>query len=854
MEQLEIYKAIFNESSESILVLDDSGKICLSNAKTENFLGYNSTELYEQSFSNFSTQKDIIFELLSEKKSSLSIELVTKSKGSVRANISSTHISTLNGDFVLLKIQESKIDNSIEDTLNFRAVIENTPDSIFTINSNYEIVYLNEVFKQIFFDGFGVHLEKGMRILDYVPDFISGEWKKKYDTVLTGNRLFFEDTHTLGDVVSYFEVEMNPLFVDGNVEGISIYTRDISIRKNTEIKFAEKSKFSESLIELNPGILYVYDIIEQRNVFSNDGIHKILGYDIDEIQEMGNQLIPLLMEHSDFTDYKYNITQTYAAAIDGEQIVHQYRMKHKLGYWVWIESLELIYNRLPDGSAKQIFGIGHDITNRKLIEDELISSQSNINAILNCSLDSIWSIDSNYIITYINTYFKAAFLASFGINLEVGLRILDYVPAEASAIWKERYDRCLKNEAFLFEDQMEIAPEVFIYMEGSMNPVSINGEVVGLCSFVREITPRKRAEIALKESENKYRTIFDNIYDVFFQTDLSGTILEISPSIYKFLAIDRKDLIGKSNIEFYSNPEERKTMIEIITKNGEIRDYVFQFKSPNSNLNYASLNGNLVKDEFGKPKYLEGILRDVTERKKNELEIEEQNKRLIVQNDELEQFAYITSHDLQEPLRTLISFSSLIQEEFKGKLNDDADMYLGFILQASRRMQELVKGLLDYSRIGKERELESVDCNEILNGVLFDLTATITQTNASITVQNLPKLKASPIELRQLFQNLISNAIKFRNKEVSPIITISVVQIKGKWLFSLKDNGIGIDETEQEKIFVIFKRLHNRNEYEGTGIGLSHCKKIVELHGGTIWVDSKLGQGSVFNFTLESNN
>jgi len=235
---------------------------------------------------------------------------------------------------------------------------------------------------------------------------------------------------------------------------------------------------------------------------------------------------------------------------------------------------------------------------------------------------------------------------------------------------------------------------------------------------------------------------------------------------------------------------------------------------------------------------------------KREATLEKQNKKLQNQNKELEQFTYIASHDLQEPLRSLISFSELLEKEFLGKLGENGEFYINFISKSSKRMQLLVKGLLDYSRIGREKKLVEIDCNEIVKDVLSDMVITIKEGNAEIIVSDLPHLKGYETEIRQLFQNLVSNALKFRKKDVAPKIKIYAQKREDDWLFSIQDNAIGIDESNQQKLFVIFKRFNNREEYEGTGIGLAHCKKIVELHGGTIWADSKLGEGSTFNFTI----
>jgi len=247
------------------------------------------------------------------------------------------------------------------------------------------------------------------------------------------------------------------------------------------------------------------------------------------------------------------------------------------------------------------------------------------------------------------------------------------------------------------------------------------------------------------------------------------------------------------------------------------------------------------------------------EAEKARYQTEQSNKELERKNRELEQFAYVASHDLQEPLRTTSSFVALLQEQYHGKFDAKADKYFTYIQQASDRMKVLIKDLLDYSRIGSKKELEQVDCNKTLNEVLADLGAAINDAKADIEHKPLPVVSGYPTELKQLFQNLIINAIKFRKKDTFPQMKISAEKINGHWEFAFKDNGIGIEKKHSEKIFHIFQRLHTRAEYEGSGIGLSHCKKIVELHKGKIWVDSVPGRGSTFNFTLpislyENNN
>lgn len=219
-------------------------------------------------------------------------------------------------------------------------------------------------------------------------------------------------------------------------------------------------------------------------------------------------------------------------------------------------------------------------------------------------------------------------------------------------------------------------------------------------------------------------------------------------------------------------------------------------------------------------------------------------------NKELEQFAYVASHDLQEPLRTTSSFIEIFKEKYLGKMDEETDDILNYISQSNDRMKILIKDLLDYSRIGRKPVIEEVNCNEVLDDVLADLSVNINETNTTIFREKLPEVRGYPTELKQLFQNIVSNSIKFRKPGTDPQINISAIRNNGHWQFAIADNGIGMEESDTERIFVIFQRLHTRTEYEGSGIGLSFCKKIVELHGGNIWVKSKPGEGTTFFFTI----
>lgn len=237
---------------------------------------------------------------------------------------------------------------------------------------------------------------------------------------------------------------------------------------------------------------------------------------------------------------------------------------------------------------------------------------------------------------------------------------------------------------------------------------------------------------------------------------------------------------------------------------------------------------------------------------KLQLLVEEQTAQLVQKNRELEQFAYVASHDLQEPLRTTSSFVDLFQKDYKGKLDAKADKYLTFITQSTERMKVLIHDLLEYSRIGRKKELTPIDCNTLVREIMADLDLVIKENNAKVNFERLPVVNGYPTEMKQLFQNLISNAIKFHKPGQHPEINISGKRENGSWRFVCRDNGIGIPKEHWDRIFIIFQRLHTRSQYDGSGIGLANCKKIVELHGGNIWVESLPGEGSAFHFTISN--
>ncbi len=258
--------------------------------------------------------------------------------------------------------------------------------------------------------------------------------------------------------------------------------------------------------------------------------------------------------------------------------------------------------------------------------------------------------------------------------------------------------------------------------------------------------------------------------------------------------------------------------------------------------------GKIILNTKGDVIKMAGTVQDISLQDQAEKKLNQYNIELEIKNKELAQFAYAASHDLQEPLRTISNFSKLLALKIETYPDEDMKEYMKVITGGASRMSKRIFDLLDFSRIGKDMSKTDKDCNILLQDVLIDLSAIIEESGADIQVAKLPKTNCG--DLQVVFQNLITNAIKFKREDVPPVITISASDTGKEYLFEIKDNGIGIEKEYNEKIFVLFQRLHTRAEYEGTGIGLSLCQKIIELHGGNIWVESEFGEGSTFYFTI----
>jgi PAS domain S-box-containing protein len=376
-----------------------------------------------------------------------------------------------------------------------------------------------------------------------------------------------------------------------------------------------------------------------------------------------------------------------------------------------------------------------------------------------------------------------------------------------------------------------------------------NKEFLGSIGIIRDITGHGRRDETLQSREEQLRNVIEKIADGIIILNKDGTIRFANPAAEKLFDRRAEEFYGK---EFgFPLIAGESTEINIVRNNGRM----------------CSAEMRVVEIEWEKKTAYLASIRDITEikksaefkaevkeRKKSEAQLRKQKEELERSNQELEQFAYVASHDLQEPLRMVTSYVQLLARRYKGKLDGDADDFIGFVFDGATRMQRLINDLLAFSRVGtRGKELVLIDSAASVEKAVSNLQLAIEDSGAAVTYDELPTVMADDTQFVQLFQNLIGNAIKYRDVS-PPEIHIGADRRNGKWVFSIRDNGIGIDQRYKERIFVIFQRLHTKEKYSGTGIGLALCKKIVERHGGHIWVESGAEKGSVFYFSVPAAN
>ena len=493
-----------------------------------------------------------------------------------------------------------------------------------------------------------------------------------------------------------------------------------------------------------------------------------------------------------------------------------------------------------------------DITKRKRAEEALRESEERLRLFIEHAPASLAMFNNE--MGYLSV--SRRWLSDYGLGDRdlLGLSHYEVFP-EIPARWREIHRRGLAGEVIRSEaDRLERADGSVLWLRWEVWPWhDASGRVGGIVIFTEDITERQRAEEALRQSEERYRTLFNTLIEGFctiemvFDADGSPVdyrFLEINPAFEKQTGLH--NAAGKLMRDLA--PEHEAHWFEIYGKialTGEPAHFENEAKA-------LGRSYDVYAYRIGGPesRKVAILFNDITERKRAEEKLHRTLEDLERSNRELEEFAYISSHDLQEPLRQIANFSEMLAKEYQERLDERAIRYFGYITIGAKRLQSLINDILSYSRVDQGTIPQvPASLEDILSATLNDLHILIRESGAAISFDPLPAVKVNPRQIGLLLQNLIANSIKFNNGK-SPMIHLASKREGGEWVISLRDNGIGFDPQYAEQIFKVFKRMHTQEKYPGTGIGLAICKKIVQRHGGRIWAESQPGRGATFYFTI----
>lgn len=496
-----------------------------------------------------------------------------------------------------------------------------------------------------------------------------------------------------------------------------------------------------------------------------------------------------------------------------------------------------------------IVGISHDITDRKKAEETLKRQAT----LLDASYEAIFSWEYGGEILSWNKgaerlygYIAEESIGKIGHELlktEFPVEFEDFISKLGEDdFWKGELIHTTKNgQKIVVETRQQLIQDT----KGKKIVIENN----------RDITERKQIEKDLKKSEQSLAEAQHIAHIGSWEWNLKTGKINCSKELYSIYNVDPNNFTPTmSTFSDYMCPADEEHVnqaVDLLMSEGKSENFDFRIVLEDGSIRVLNTLAEVAKyDENGKPLIIMGINQDITERKKTELKLNENIKKLAESNKELEQFAYITSHDLREPLRMITSFLQLLERKYKDELDQDAKDYIGFAVDGAKRLDAMTNDLLLYSKISRgKRNITSVNFENALKLAEMNLKVQIEESDATIIHDPLPTLSGDESLYVRLFQNLIGNAIKYHGQD-NPIIHISTKKEKNQYLFSVKDNGIGMSPNHIDQIFTIFKRLHTHDEYDGTGIGLAIAQKIVHQHGGEIWAESESGKGSTFYFTI----
>ncbi|WP_264520562.1 PAS domain S-box protein [Flavobacterium sp. N1994] len=593
------------------------------------------------------------------------------------------------------------------------------------------------------------------------------------------------------------------------------------------------------------------DLVEDK-IYWGDGFKKIFGYNLKELND--NSASWMENVHPDDLE---KITNSYHTTINSKENnwIEEYRYKKNDGNYCYVINKGIII-RDKNGKANRIICAMQDISKKKEEEVRLKLLESVVTNTNDAIVikEAVPSDESGRKIVYVNNSFTrmSGYKPEEIIGKTHQLLQGPNTDKKELALFYKSLDNWKPCEITIINYSKE-GKEYWVNL--SLNPVTNEkGEYTHWISIERDVTERKKQEKELYITTLKLFDTLESIQDGFYTLDNNWNVTYWNKVAEAISGMKENAMIGKNFWEIYEGRISEKIHSAFLKAKLEKKPVRLETYSKARKMWFEL---NAFPSSIGLTVYFKNI----TERKATETKLKKSNKalennlkELAISNQELEQFAYVASHDLQEPLRMVTSFLTQIENKYQDVLDEKGKKYIFFAVDGAKRMRQIILDLLDFSRIGKhEDKLEEVNLNSVLDEIRLLYRSQIEEKNATMEYGKLPKIQTFASPIKQVFQNLIGNALKYSKPNEKPIITISSDEHTNYWQFKITDNGIGINEEYFDKIFVIFQRLHTTDQYAGTGIGLAISKKIIDNLKGQIWLESKEGQGSTFYFTIPKN-
>lgn len=528
-------------------------------------------------------------------------------------------------------------------------------------------------------------------------------------------------------------------------------------------------------------------------------------------------------------------------------------------------STEIITN---NNQVQGLLLVANDITERLKTLKDLEASNERFEYVTQATFDAIWDWDLVTGDVYWGKGMENLFGYRVGDLQNSHTSWSDNIHPEDRERVLERIQYTIRSKKRNWSDEYRFlkADGEYAYVADKGLVIRKDGEPVRMIGAMQDVTVGKEQVNEIFRMQQNLNHLINNTTDIIWSVDKNKKIITANRAFIKAVEVVTGKIVGEGDdvLVWVINEELRERWKEMYGRalSGEAFNVEESLLNPETgSTTHSIISFNPIKDGEGNISGVACFAKDVTKLKTSEQKQQELNlalkkhaEELAASNTELEHFAYVASHDLQEPLRMVSSFLQLLEKKYKDQLDETAKTYITFATNGAAQMKKLILDLLEYSRVGTSKEeTTDTDMNEVVQNVLEIMKSKIREAGAEVEVEKLPVLpNTSKSQMLQLMQNLLSNALKYHG-EKKPKVRICAREEDGKWVFSVKDNGIGIDPKFQDKVFIIFQRLHNKAEYSGTGIGLSICKKIVERHGGKIWVESGAGEGSTFYFSISNN-